>query len=248
MDDFAHARNLVQPVQLVAPGSPLAPAQMFRNLLRENSSRTSMGFIARASRQKGVAQMRYPGPVPVAGIPISTGAAGDSRRSCRLRPARLVVRRRGQRRSVAKAAGCAPLGAKEAAREGASDPDLPSHAALLADPGGGVSPVEGWLSRLAKAPGFQSVRVWRRTEWRMGGLSARIPTAQRPHFNPSNKILWAWSNAAVARSPPCRCPRCPQRVDGGSVTMPSEAAPERNGLPFSSRPLPCGGGQLPPYF
>ena len=101
MDDFAHARNLVQPVQLVAPGSPLAPAQMFRNLLRENSSRTSMGFIARASRQKGVAQMRCLGPVPVAGVPISTGAAGDSRRICRLRPARLVVRRRGQRRPIA---------------------------------------------------------------------------------------------------------------------------------------------------
>ena len=156
MGNFAHARNLVQPVQLVAPGSPLAPAQMFRNLLRENRSPTSMGFMARASRQKCVAQMRCLGPVPVAGVPISTGAA-DSRRSCRLRPARPVVRRRGQRRPAAKAADCAPLGAMEAAREGASDPDFRSHAALLADPGGGgVSPVEGWLSRLANAPGFQS--------------------------------------------------------------------------------------------
>ena len=246
MGNFAHARNLVQPVQLVAPGSPLAPAQMFRNLLRENRSPTSMGFMARASRQKCVAQMRCLGPVPVAGVPISTGAA-DSRRSCRLRPARPVVRRRGQRRPAAKAADCAPLGAMEAAREGASDPDFRSHAALLADPGGGGF-AGGRLALPIGQRAWVPVGAAQNGERGGGGLFARIPTAQRPHFNPSNKILWAWSNAAVARSPPCRCPRCPQRVDGGSVTMPSEAAPERNGLPFSSRPLPCGGGQLPPYF
>ena len=165
MGNFAHARNLVQPVQLVAPGSPLAPAQMFRNLLRENRSRTSMGFMARASRQKCVAQMRCLGPVPVAGVPISTGAA-DSRRSCRLRPARPVVRRRGQRRPAAKAADCAPLGAMEAAREGASDPDFRSHAALLADPGGGgfrrwKAGSPDWPTRLGSSR--------RRTEWSTGG-------------------------------------------------------------------------------
>ena len=166
-------------------------------------------------------------------------------RSSRRQPAHLQTspRTAGCAPPGAKAADCAPLGAKEAAREAASDPDFPSHAALLADPGGGGSPVEGWLSRLGSYPSVSGAAQ----NGEGGGLSARIPTAQRPSLNPSNKILWAWS-AAVARSPPCRCPRCPQRVDGGSVTMPSEAAPERNGLPFSSRPLPCGGGQLPPYF
>ena len=158
--NFAHARSLVQPVQLVAPGSPLAPAQMFRNLLRENRSRTSMGFIARASRQKGVAQMRCLGPVPVAGVPISTGAAGDSRRICRLRPARLVVRRRGQRRPIAHLWGQRKRRGKQP--QTLTSPPTPRSWPIQA---GEVRRWKAgspdWPTRLGSSR--------RRTEWRTGG-------------------------------------------------------------------------------
>ena len=90
-------------------------------------------------------------------------------RSSRRQPAHLQTspRTAGCAPPGAKAADCAPLGAKEAAREAASDPDFPSHAALLADPGGGGSPVEGWLSRLGSYPSVSGAA--QNGEW--GGCS-----------------------------------------------------------------------------